>query len=172
MIEGQKRTGWVLQNVSGTVRSKGFELFSQYKLSNSINFDLNYTYTSTYDGADFDDPDVGPQSNGAFTNSQLVRIPRHFINLTSRVSPTKDLNIALKTKWSDEMRDYENVNSTVGGDQRLKSFLVNDLTADYILPNGYKAFFKVDNIFDEVYSTALEYNQMDRSFNFGLKKTY
>ena len=172
MIEGQKRTGWVVQNVSGTVRSKGLELFSQYKLSNSINFDLNYTYTSTYDGADFDDPDVGPQSNGAFTNSQLVRIPRHFINLTSKVSPIKDLNITLKTKWSDEMRDYENTNSTVGGDQRLKSFLVNDLTANYILPNGYKAFFKVDNIFDEVYSTALEYNQMDRSFNFGIKRSY
>ena len=32
MIEGQKRTGWVVQNVSGTVRSKGLEIFSQYKL--------------------------------------------------------------------------------------------------------------------------------------------
>ena len=70
------------------------------------------------------------------------------------------------------MRDYENVNSTVGGDQRLKSFLVNDLTADYKLANGYKAFFKIDNIFDEVYNTALEYNQMDRSFNFGLRNAF
>ena len=77
MIEGQKRTGWVLQNVSGTVRSQGIELFSQYKFSDILNFDLNYTYNSTYDGADFDDPDMGSQSNGAFTNSQIVRIPRH-----------------------------------------------------------------------------------------------
>lgn len=172
MIEGQKRTGWVLQNVSGTVRSQGIELFSQYKFSDILNFDLNYTYNSTYDGADFDDPDMGSQSNGAFTNSQIVRIPRHFINLSSKVSPVKDLNITLQTKWSDEMRDYENVNSTVGGDQRLKSFLVNDLTADYKLANGYKAFFKIDNIFDEVYNTAFEYNQMDRSFNFGIKRSY
>ncbi|SVD09125.1 uncharacterized protein METZ01_LOCUS361979, partial [marine metagenome] len=36
----------------------------------------------------------------------------------------------------------------------------------------YKAFFKIDNIFDEVYNTALEYNQMDRSFNFGIKRSY
>ena len=172
MIEGQKRTGWLPQNVSGTVRSQGIELFSQYKFSNILNFDLNYTYNSTYDGADFDDPDMGPDSNGLFTNSQLVRIPRHFINLSTKVSPVKDLNITLKTKWSDEMRDYENVNSTVSGDQRLKSFLVNDLTADYKLANGYKAFFKIDNIFDEVYNTALEYNQMDRSFNFGIKRSY
>ena len=115
---------------------------------------------------------MGPQSQGAFTNSQLVRIPRHFINLSSKVSLVKDLNITLQTKWSDEMRDYENTNSVVGGDQRLKSFLVNDLTADYKLANGYKAFFKIDNIFDEVYNTALEYNQMDRSFNFGIKRSY
>ncbi len=172
LIEGQKRTVWKPQNVSGTVRSKGIELFSKYNFNNKINFGLNYTYNSTYDGADFDDPDIGPGSNGAFTNSQLVRIPRHFINLSTKVSPVKDLNITLKTKWSDEMRDYENVNSTVGGDQRLKSFLVNDLTIDYKLTNNYKFFFKADNIFDEVYSTALEYNQMDRSFNFGIKKIY
>ena len=107
-------------------------------------------------GADFDDPDLGAcLAKDAFTNSQLVRIPRHFINLSSKVSLVKDLNITLKTKWSDEMRDYENTNSVVGGDQRLKSFLVNDLTADYKLANGYKAFFKIDNIFDEVYNTAL-----------------
>ena len=172
MIEGQLRTNWKPHNVSGTVRSHGIELFSKYKPNNILNFDLNYTYNSTYDGADFDDPDMGPQSNGAFTNSQLVRIPRHLINLSSKVSPIKDLNITLQTKWSDEMRDYENVNSTVGGDQRLKSFLVNDLTADYKLANDYKVFFKIDNIFDEGYNTALEYNQMDRSFNFGLRKAF
>ena len=95
MIEGQKRTDWLPQNVSGTVRSQGIELFSQYKFNNILNFDLNYTYNSTYDGADFDDPDMGPDSNGLFTNSQLVRIPRHFINLSSKVSPVKNLNITL-----------------------------------------------------------------------------
>jgi len=171
LIEGQKRTGWKPQNVSGTVRSQGIELFSSYKLNNILNVDLNYTYSSTYDGADFDDPDMGPNSNGTFINSQLVRVPRHLINLSTKMSPAKDLNITLKTKWSDEMRDYENVNTT-GGDYRLKSFLVNDLIADYKLESGYKVFFKADNIFDEVYNTANGYNQMDRSFNFGIKRSY
>ena len=71
MIEGWLSTGHVLKNVSGTVKSQGIELFSQYKFNNILNFDLNYTYNSTYDGADFDDPDLGPQSQGAFTNSQI-----------------------------------------------------------------------------------------------------
>ena len=71
------------------------------------------------------------------------------------------------------MRDYGNVNTgTEQGDQRLSSFFVNDLSINYKIGNGYKVFFKVDNIFDEVYNTALEYNQMDRSTNFGIKRTY
>jgi len=172
MIEGQKRTGHKLQNVSGTVRSEGVELVSKFKPNNVINFNLNYTYNSTYDGADFDDPDMGPLSNGTFTNSQLVRIPRHLINLSSKVFLAKDLDLTLQTKWSKNMRAYGNVNVGTDEDKRLSSFLVNDLFANYQIGDGYKAFFKIDNIFNKVYNTVLEYNQMDRSFNFGIKRNY
>ena len=172
MIEGQKRTNWKLQNVSGTVRSEGVELISKIKPSNILNFNLNYTYNSTYDGADFDDPDMGPDSNGQFTNSQLARIPRHLLNLSSKIFLSKNLDLTLQTKWSKNMRDYGNVNTGTNEDKRLSSFLVNDLFANYQIGGGYKAFIKVDNIFDKVYNTALEYNQMDRSFNFGIKRSY
>ena len=70
------------------------------------------------------------------------------------------------------MRDYGNINTGSDEDKRLSSFMVNDLFANYQIGNGYKAFFKIDNIFDKVYSTALEFNQMDRSFNFGIKRNY
>ena len=172
MIEGQKRTNWKLQNVSGTVRSQGIELASKFKPSNILNFNLNYTYNSTYDGADFDDPDMGPDSNGQFTNSQLARIPRHLINLSSKVFLAKNLDLTLQSKWSKNMRDYGNVNTGSDEDKRLSSFLVNDLFANYQIGDGYKAFFKIDNIFNKVYSTALQFNQMDRSFNFGIKRSY
>ena len=173
LIESQARTSWKPENVSGTVRSKGIEFISDFILNDMLNFNLNYTYTSTYDGADFDDPDMGPDSNGMFTNSQLVRIPRHLINLSSKVFLLKDLDLTLQTKWSEEMRDYGNVNTgTDQGDQRLNSFLVNDLSANYNIFDGYKVFLKINNIFDEMYNTALEYNQMDRSINFGIKRAY
>ena len=35
----------------------------------------------------------------------------------------------------------------------------NDITIDY-------------SIFDEKYNTALQYSQMDRTFNFGIKRSY
>ena len=116
---------------------------------------------------------MGAGSNGLFTNSQLARVPRHLINLSTKITPITDFNIALKTKWSDETRDYENVNSTVGGDERIDSYLVNDVVADYKLgSSGYRFFFKANNIFDEVYSTAKGFSSMDRSFNIGIKRSF
>ena len=46
---------YTTQNMPGTVKSKGLELISKWKVNNLLNFNLNYTYTSTYDGAEADD---------------------------------------------------------------------------------------------------------------------
>ena len=81
----------------------------------------------------------------------------------------------MNTKWSDTMRDYGNANIPTDGsyaDVRLDDFLVNDLSLNYLLMDNYKVFFDVKNIFDAAYNTALQYSQMDRSFNFGIKRVY
>ena len=49
---------------------------------------------------------------------------------------------------------------------------VTTYAINYNLFDTYKIFFKIDNILDKVYSTALGYNQMNRSFNFGIKRAY
>ena len=50
-----------------------------------LDFNLNYTYTSTYDGAEQDDP----IKNQNYTNAQMVRVPRNIINnKTSKLSKT------------------------------------------------------------------------------------
>ena len=63
-----------------------------------LNFDLNYTYTSTYDGAEQDDPN---KSSGQ-TNAQLVRV-LNLLNLNTnfKISGLKNFNFLLSTKWSD-----------------------------------------------------------------------
>ena len=61
----------------GNVRSQGLELVSKWNGSDNLNFALNYTYTSTYDGAEQDDPD----KNSSYTNAQMVRVPRNIVNL-------------------------------------------------------------------------------------------
>ena len=165
------------QNSPSTTKSQGLEFTSKFKLNEMLNFGFNYTYTQTYDGAEYDNPD---NSNSA--GSQMVRVPRNIMNLITNVKVPgyKDLDITLRTKWSDEARDYGNGNPNRNGntgnsmfnDAELESYLVNDLSIRYNYLNSYNLFFDITNITDKKYNTAQDYSQMDRSFNFGIKKSY
>ena len=161
------------QNTIATVKSQGIELMSKYKLNELFNFGLNYTYTSSFDGAD------EQNLSGPDSGSQMVRVPRNLVNLITNVKVPgyKDLDITLRTKWSDEARDYGNGNATSAKspsfeNDTLDSYLVNDLSFRYNLLNSYNLYFDVTNVFDKQYETVLQYSQMDRSFNFGIKQTY
>ena len=168
-LEGWLASGWATQNQTGTVKSQGFELISKWKKSETLNFDLNYTYTSTYDGAEADDPD----KNENYTNNQMVRVPRNIINLATNVKIPgyKNLDLTLNTKWSDMARDYGNGNRT-WQDESLDDYLVNDLSIKYNLLDMYNLSFDINNILDEKYETTRDYSQMDRSFNFGIRRVY
>ena len=168
-LEGWLASGWATQNQTGTVKSQGFELISKWKKSEKLNFDLNYTYTSTYDGAEADDPD----KNENYTNNQMVRVPRNIINLVTNVKIPgyKNLDLTLNTKWSDMARDYGNGNRT-WQDESLDDYLVNDLSIKYNLWDMYNLSFDINNILDEKYETTRDYSQMDRSFNFGIRRVY
>jgi vitamin B12 transporter len=160
------------QNSPGTSTSQGLEFMSKYKLNDMLNFGFNYTYTQTYDGAEHDNP------NNSQIGSQMVRVPRNLVNLITnlKVPGYKDLDVTLRTKWSDEARDYGTGNVNRNGvsfaDAELESYLVNDLSVRYNYLNTYNLFFDITNILDKKYQTSQDYNQMDRSFNFGIKKSY
>ncbi len=160
---------YTTQNMPGTVKSQGIEFISNLKYSSNLNFGLNYTYTNTYDGAEQDDPN----KSSSVLSSQMVRVPRHLINLNTQIKVPyyENLNMIINTKWSEDARDYGNGNRTYN-DERLDSYLVNDLNINYKLFNSYNMFFNITNIFNENYETAKDYSQMKRSFNFGLKRLY
>ena len=168
VLEGWKTgnssgVNYTTQNMPGTVKSEGIELIS------NLSFGLNYTYTNTYDGAEQDDPD----KSSSILSSQMVRVPRHLVNLNTQFNfpNNENLAISLNTKWSEDTREYGNGNRTYN-DERNESYLVNDLSLNYKLFNSYNLFFNINNIFDEKYETVKDYSQMDRSFNFGLKRLY
>jgi outer membrane receptor protein involved in Fe transport len=166
-------SGSTTQNSPSTTKSQGLEFFSNYKFNEILDFGLNYTYTQTYDGAEHDNP------NNSNINSQMVRVPRNLLNLITniKVPGYKNLDLTLRTKWSDKARDYGNGNANRNGpqsfdDAELNSYLVNDLSISYKIPNSYKLFFDVINITDKKYETVKDYSQMGRSFNFGLKRSF
>ena len=160
---------YTTQNMPGTVTSEGVELASKWKASNLLDFGFNYTWTSTYDGAEQDDPN----KNANYYDARLVRVPRHLVNLITNfeVPGYKDLNLTLKTKWAGNARDYGNGNRTYR-DESNDDYLVNDLSIRYNLMDTYNLFFNINNILDENYETARDYSQMDRSFNFGIRRSY
>ena len=174
VLEGWKTgtssgSAYTTQNMPGTVKSQGLEFISRWMPNNYIDFDLNYTYTSTYDGAEQDDPD----KNSSYTNAQMVRVPRHLINFKTNFSPSsfKNLNFTLNTKWSDMARDYGNGNRTYN-DERIDDYLLNDLIITYKLWDTYNLHFKIDNLLDEKYETSRDYSQLGRSFNIGLNRSF
>ena len=171
VLEGWKTgtssgSAYTTQNMPGTVKSQGLELISKLKANDLLNFNLNYTYTSTYDGAEQDDPD---KSSGYY-NAQMVRIPRNIVNLKTnmKILGYKNLDFTLNTKWSDVARDYGNGNRTYD-DETIDDYLVNDLSVKYNLRNTYNIFFNITNILDEKYETVRDYSQNGRVFNIGYK---
>ena len=170
-LEGWKgsKGDWSTNNQPGVVKSKGLELDAKWLKSDLLNFDLNYTYTSSYDGAEQDDPD----KNASYFMTELVRVPKHLINLKTnmKIPGYKNLDLSLNTKFSDDARDYGNGNRT-WDDERLDDYLVNDLSIKYNLYNTYNLFFDINNILDEKYETVRDYSQMDRSYNFGIRRSY
>ncbi len=164
-------------NQSADVTSEGLEFIGSWKEKYNLNFNLNYTFTHTYDGADWEDTKDGATGGGAFLSSRMVRVPKHMVNLqTSYVfTKNKDLSLKLQTKWSDSVRDYGNFRTPKRGtdymDVYLGSYLVNNLIINYNKAD-YKTFFKIGNMFDEKYSTALDYSMMGRTINFGINRTY
>ena len=169
-LEGWKGSGdWTTHNFPGVVKSQGLELDGKWLKSDQLNFGLNYTYTSTYDGAEQDDPD----KNASYFMTEMVRVPRHLINLKTnfKIPGYKDLDFSLNTKFSDDARDYGNGNRT-WRDERLDDYIVNDLSIKYNLWNSFDLFLDINNILDEKYETVRDYSQMDRSFNFGIRRSY
>ena len=174
VLEGWKSgnssgSAYTTQNMPGTVKSQGLELISKWIANDFLNIKLNYTYTSTYDGAEQDDPD----KSSSYTNAQMVRVPRHIINIRTnfKLPNYKNLDFLLSTKWSDEARDYGNGNRTYN-DETIDDYLVNDFLISYNLWNSYQTYFKITNLFNEKYETARDYSQLNRSFNLGIKKSF
>ena len=174
VLEGWKTgqssgSAYTTQNMPGNVRSEGLEFISKWIPSNLFNIGINYTYTSTYDGAEQDDPD----KNSSYTNSQIVRVPRHLVNIkTNFALPNYEkLDFTLNTKWSDMARDYGNGNRTFN-DEKIDDYLVNDLLITCKLCDQYNFHLKITNLLDEKYETSKDYSQLGRSLNIGFNWSF
>ncbi len=169
-------------NQQGLIKSEGFELGGNWIAKDNLNFNLAYTLSRTYDGEDADDAldndgNTGGTGGGAFLDTRMVRVPRHMLGLNTYYKiPNKKISVNLQTIGASNARDYGNFNSPKHGtnyaDVNLDAYIVNHLTLNFDYLPGYDTFFKITNLFDETYNTALDYSQPQRTFSFGIKKSF
>ena len=165
--DGSLAWGYGVANTSGKIESKGIELATNWKPKNNFNIGLNYNYSDTYDGADCDDPDIG---TGCIDQS-MVRVPRHAVTTSLNYVTKNKINNSLLIRYKDETRDYGNVNNS-WADVILGAYTTVDYYGSYKLYNTFDLFLSVKNLFNESYEQAWQYTGMDRTVNFGIKRSY
>ena len=163
---GRNTDGFVIQNSSGEIRSKGLEISSRYKLLRDINLKLNYAYIDAYDGEDFDDPNY----SGGRIDTRPVRVPKNSLNIKLE-KQIDNLTTSISYKFQSDVRDYGNTNNNFK-DVILPSFQVFNFTNSFDLNDNIKIYLNLLNIFNEKYSQAYQYSTYGRNFNIGLKQSF
>jgi len=163
---GRNTDGFVIQNSSGEIRSKGLEISSRYKLLRDINLKLNYAYIDAYDGEDFDDPNY----SGGRIDTKPVRVPENLLNIKLETQ-IANLNSAISYKFQSDVRDYGNANNSYK-DVILPSFQVFNFTNSLNLDNNTKIYLNIMNVFNERYTQAYQYSTYGRNLNIGLKQSF
>lgn len=137
--------------VSGTTRSNGVELSGQWAMNDRLAFFGNYTYTDA----------SGP-------NGQLIRVPRHDLNLGVEAGLSDRLSGVLSVRYAKDLTDYTVYPAT----GPLDDFTVVDARVTYTLDNGAEAYLRLENLFDEDYQTVRGYNTAGRSAFAGIRATF
>ena len=163
---GRNTDGFVIQNSSGEIRSKGLEISSRYKLFKDSNLRINYAYINAYDGEDFDDPNY----SGGRIDTRPVRVPDNSLNIKLE-RQIANLNSAISYKSQSDVRDYGNANNNFK-DVILPSFQVFNFTNSFNLNDSTKIYLNLMNVFDEKYAQAYQYSTYGRNLNIGLKQSF
>jgi len=172
--------GFVIKNTPAKVETKGIELATSKILPQGYNVSLNYAYTDSYDGEDFDKPSktvVSPIDEAA------VLVPRHQISssLKKTIDNFKglgDLNLTLNTKWIGERRDYGNANtqayhnySAGWHDVILGDYITFDILSNIKIDDKVY-FMTLRNALTADYETGYQYGGQERMLNFGVKTDF
>ena len=172
-LNSDARNNWKMQNTHGVNTSEGIELSADWKPKNKkIGVSLDYAFTDSFDSNTCNVTSTSCTTiKGSKVAKAKVRVPRHAFSSTISHNVIPNLKNSLSIKFVDEVRDFGNTNNSFK-DVILEDWVTFNAYSEYQLFNGYKVYFNAINIFDDVYETAHQYGSMERSFNFGIRRTY
>ena len=171
-LVSDSRNNWKMRNENGVNTSEGIELSTNWKPENKkIGVSINYTFTDSFDANTCDIEIDDCTLKGSKLATAKVRVPRHGLIASINHNTLPNMQNALSIKFVDETRDFGNTNNGFK-DVVLDNYLTFDFSSSYKIFENYKLYFNVINLFNEKYEQALQYSSMDRSINFGIKRTY
>ena len=138
-------------NIDGLNKAKGIETQLSWTLSNTIKWNLNYTYTQVDEAL-----------------SRLI--PKHKINSAMDVKLTERFFWNLNYQYVDARKDaFFDGNTYATTQVKLGSYqLVNTLTRYEIIKNKLTLFASVNNIFNVDFVENIGYSALGRNYKLGL----
>jgi vitamin B12 transporter len=133
--------------------ARGIEAVASLRLIENVLIDGNYTWAETLD-----------RTRGSATfDRYLPRRPRHTANASVNYLFADGGSVGAALRWSGET--FDNAANTT----RFSPYTLVDVRADVPVSPELRFFARVENVFDESYSTAYRYNAMGRSFYAGFR---
>ncbi len=135
----------------GNYRNIGFDVVFPFYIANFLYInDLKILPTYTF-------------INSKNKKNSYTPIPTHKFNTNFDIDITSKYHLSWNVLW---------VSSTTvindNKEQKLYSYLVNNIIISAKIKESSKLYFRIDNIFNEQYQTTYGYNTKDRSYYFGI----
>ncbi len=144
----------VYDNIAST-KAKGVELESKVEIE-GLEVKANYTYTRT------ENTSVGSANRGR----ELARRPKHAANLSATYEWPWDISTGVALRYVGKTFDNA-ANSFV-----LRDYTVIDLRASWSITENVELYGRIENLFDEVYSTTRNYSSPRRGGFAGVRAQF
>jgi vitamin B12 transporter len=144
----------VYDNIART-RAAGIELEGEVN-AGDITVNANYTYTDT--------ENISPGNINR--GKALPRRPKNQANLTASYSWPNDISTGVTLKYVGDT--FDNVGNTFV----LQDYMTVDLRAAWDISETIELYGRIENVFDEKYSTTRNYGSPGRTAIAGVRLTY
>ena len=132
------------QNIAGETRRRGLELAAGIPVSDAHMLDLGYTYTDAR----------------APCGARLARIPYH------------DLNIGLRSDWTESVSSNINLQHVGGRTGGMPSYSVVTAGIRYRVNDQADLLLRIENLFNKQYQQVSGYGTSDRAFYLGVASRF
>lgn len=141
-------------------KTSGVEITAVAKPNNNLSFSANYTFTETRDESEL----------SADFGKQLLRRPKHQLNLSSNIKLIEELNLNIALRYIGKREDKD-FGTFPAQRVTMPDYLLVNFAAGYQLFSNLSLNVRIENLFDKKYEEVLFYGTLGRSFYLGLNFT-